>query len=53
MQPGYETVVDPSTIVWTMSAMVIHGLVMALQVALILHLLVSGALVTFAPQLET
>jgi hypothetical protein len=52
MDPSYETVVDPASIVWTLSAMGIHGAMLALQVGLILQLIASGALALFLPRLD-
>lgn len=49
MDPSYETVVDPSTIVWTLSAMVIHVAMMATQVGLIVYLIVTGLLAKLSP----
>jgi hypothetical protein len=52
LSPGYETVIDPSTIVWTLSAMVIHAVMLAIQVGLILFLIVTGLLAWSAPGLD-
>jgi hypothetical protein len=49
MPTGYETVIDPSTIVWTAAAMLIHGATIAMQIALIVYLLAIAALATIAP----
>ena len=50
MDPSYETVVDPSTIVWTLAAMLIHGAMMAMQIGLIVYLIASGLLAWLAPE---
>ena len=42
MESGYETVVDPQTMVWTLSAIGIHGAVAFLQAALAAYLVASG-----------
>lgn len=52
MEPSYETVVDISTILWTMSAMLIHGVMLALQLGLIVFLIVTGMLALLAPGLD-
>jgi hypothetical protein len=52
MNPGYETVVDPSTIIWTLSAMLIHGGMIALQVGLIGFLIGTGLLGSLAPDFD-
>ena len=52
MDPGYETVVDPSTIVWTISAMIIHGLMVAAQFGLAAFLIGTGLLAWLAPGLD-
>lgn len=53
MEPGYETIVDPTTIVFTLTAMAIHGLTAALQAALVVFLLGTGAVAWLAPQYDT
>lgn len=50
MDPSYETVVDPSTLVWTLSAIAIHGVMAAAQLALIAFLVSTGVLAVFSPQ---
>jgi hypothetical protein len=52
MDPGYETVVDPSTMVWTLSAMVIHGVMVAVQAGLIVFLIATGIIAWLAPGLD-
>lgn len=52
MDPGYETVVDPTTIVYTMTAMVIHGVMVAAQLGLAAYLLGTGTLALLAPGLD-
>jgi hypothetical protein len=42
MDPGYQTVMDPTTIVWGALAVVIHLGVMLIQVGLAIFLVVSG-----------
>ena len=38
MDPGYESVIDTSNLVWTLVAMLIHGAIVAAQVGLCLYL---------------
>jgi len=52
MNPGYETIVDFSTVVWTMSAMLIHGMMVVIQVGLIVFLIVTGLIAWLAPGLD-
>ncbi len=49
MDTGYETVVDPSTIVWTMTAVVIHVVTIAIQLGVATFLIGTGLLNLFAP----
>ena len=42
MDPGYQTVMDPTTVVWGAMAMVLHLGVMLTQVGLAVFLVVSG-----------
>jgi hypothetical protein len=42
MDPGYQTVMDPATVVWGALAMVVHLGVMLAQVGLAVFLVVSG-----------
>jgi hypothetical protein len=42
MDPGYQTVMDPTTVVWGALAMVVHLGVMLIQVGLSVFLVVSG-----------
>ena len=43
MNPAYETVVDPTSFVFTMGAYLLHGAFAGLQVGLALYLLATGA----------
>ncbi len=52
MDPGYETVLDASELIWTMVGYLVHGAFMALHVAFASYLLASGALTLFAPGRE-
>ena len=52
MEPGYETVIDLSTIVWTLSAMLIHGVMATAQLGLCALLVASGLLAWFAPEFD-
>jgi len=52
MEPSYETVVDFSTIVWTLSAMLIHGVMAAAQLGLCALLVASGLLAWLAPEFD-
>ena len=52
MNPGYETVVDFSTVVWTLSAMLIHAVMVIIQVGLIVFLIASGLLAWLAPEVD-
>jgi len=52
MNAAYETVMDPSTVIWTLSAMLIHGLLMAVQLGLIVFLIGTGLLVRLAPGVD-
>ena len=47
MNPGYETVMDPGTVVWGALAMVLHLGVMFAQVGLAVFLVVSGLRLAF------
>jgi len=49
MDTGYETVVDPATIVWTMAAMGVHVATMGLQLWLSFFLLATGLSNLLAP----
>ena len=43
MEPPYETVVDPSTMIFTMAAYVLHGVFAGTQAALSVYLIVTGS----------
>ena len=42
MSSGYETVIDPSTVIWTLAAMLIHGFMLAIQLAMIAYLIATA-----------
>ena len=53
MNTGYETVVDPTTIIWTAVAIIIHVAVVASQLGLSLFLVATGLHNLFAPRLDS
>ncbi len=52
MDTGYEIVIDPFSIVWTLSAVLIHVAMMAVQLGLVLFLIGIGLAALFLPQLD-
>ena len=50
MNTGYETVVDPTTLIWTAVAIIIHVAVVASQLGLSLFLVATGLHNIFAPK---
>ncbi len=53
MDPGYESVIDASSFVWTIAAMLIHGAIVAVQTCLCLFLAATGIHNLFFPDSDT